>query len=193
LPFCPLRLSCRRRLSSSSMKAPTVSSTQRRRSSPSPVLRQIEAEGAHCLYRESRFVPPLFVYVFPAHEVCQSRHQHGSLDLPQQSGQTGVKQSTHAATKFIKFVYTGFDLHYCNRGACFSHYLRANDDQMSLPCGVFVFQYNLFTSSSGLTMIRCACPTECLYFSITFLHHRRILSLRSHQPCPSCFLSDWTD
>src|SRR5262249_44801608 len=72
LPFCPLRLSCRRRLSSSSMRAPTVSSTQRRRSSPSPVLRPIEAEGAHCLYRESRFVPPLFVYVFPAHEVCQS-------------------------------------------------------------------------------------------------------------------------
>jgi hypothetical protein len=99
-------------------------------------------------------------YVFPAHEVCQSwpasllfempaiRHQHGSLDLLQQSGQTGVKQSTHAATKFITFFYTGFDLPYCNRGAYFSHHLRANDDQMSLPCGVFVFQYNLFTSSS---------------------------------------------
>jgi len=58
LPFCHLRLSCRRRLSSSSIRAPTVSSTQRRRSSPSPVLRPIEAEGTHCLYRESRFVPP---------------------------------------------------------------------------------------------------------------------------------------
>jgi hypothetical protein len=144
------------------MRAPTVSSTQRRRSSPSPVLRPIEAEVAHCLYRESRFVPPLFVYVFPAHEVSQSwpdsllfempdiRHQHGSLDLLQQSGQTGVKLSTHAATKFITLFYTGFDLSYRNpqSGRHFSHCLRANDDQMSLPCGVFVFQYNLFTSSS---------------------------------------------
>ena len=119
LPFCLLRLSCRRRLSSSSMRAPTVSSTQRRRSSPLPVLRPIEAEGTHCLYRESRFVPPPFVYVFPAHEVCQSRHQHGSLDLLQQSGQTGVKLSTHATTKFITLFYTGFDLPYCNRGAIF--------------------------------------------------------------------------
>src|SRR5262249_7477307 len=131
LPFCPLRLSCRRRLSSSSMRTPTVSSTQRRRSSPSTVLRPIEAEGAHCLYRESRFIPPLFVYVFPAHEVCQSwpayllfempaiRHQHGSLDLLQQSVQTGVKLSTHAATKFITLFYTGFDLPYRNRGAIF--------------------------------------------------------------------------
>src|SRR5262245_9601510 len=105
LPFCPLRLSCRRRLSSSSMRAPTVSSTQRRRSSPSPVLRPIEAEGRHCLYRESRFVPPPFIDVFPAHEVCQSRHQHGSLDLLQQSGQTGVKLTTHAATKLNTLFY----------------------------------------------------------------------------------------
>ena len=103
LPFCPLRLSCCRRLSSSSMRAPTFSSTRRRRSSPSPVLRPIEAEGAHCLYRESHFVPPLSVYVFPPHKICQSRRQHGSLDLLQLSGQTGAKQSTHAATKFITF------------------------------------------------------------------------------------------
>jgi hypothetical protein len=51
----------------------------------------------------------------------------------------------------------------------------------------------LFFSLPSANVDRMSLYAERLYFSITFLHHRRILSFHFHQPAYPRFLPDWTD